>query len=253
MKPSLDMEIRRAIGRLVEAAPSPRPVELLDVIGPLQARAHRGMTVAIAATIGAMVVAGTVALTGSTGDVRMQATVTNASDSSPDSLAYPYVAAVVTSDSSTATDRVTIDKGSSVGIRVGMPVLNREGLVGRITSVEPMQSEVLLVSSEDYAVSARAGSVSGTLEGKGAGLRLYMRVLTDTRSPVVGDVVETAGGSASLAPMGIPIGVVVSVGHATGSSMLTAEVEWISAGSLSGTVTVLLYDPSDAAAATPAG
>ncbi|HNJ96934.1 MAG TPA: rod shape-determining protein MreC [Ilumatobacteraceae bacterium] len=167
--------------------------------------------------------------------------------------AYPHVAAVVTSDLSAATDRLTIDKGSLVGIRVGMPVLNQKGLVGRITSVEPTQSEVLLVSSEDYAVTARTGSVSGALEGKGAGLQLFMRVLTDSGSPVVGDVVETAGGSVSLAPSGIPIGVVVSVGHATGSSMSTAEVEWINAGSLSGTVTVLLYQPSDADGTAPVG
>jgi rod shape-determining protein MreC len=46
--------------------------------------------------------------------------------------------------------RVEIDKGSVDGIRVGMPVMNSAGLVGKITNVFPETSIVMLLTDPQY-------------------------------------------------------------------------------------------------------
>lgn len=50
---------------------------------------------------------------------------------------------------------VEINQGSDSGIRVGMPVLNAAGLIGRITRVERERAVVMLVSDPNYAVSVK--------------------------------------------------------------------------------------------------
>lgn len=46
--------------------------------------------------------------------------------------------------------RVEIDKGSIDGIRVGMPVMNSAGLVGKITNVFPETASVMLITDPQY-------------------------------------------------------------------------------------------------------
>jgi rod shape-determining protein MreC len=51
--------------------------------------------------------------------------------------------------------RVEINRGSLDGIRVGMPVVNEAGLVGRITQVNPQTSFVMLVTDPLFAVRVK--------------------------------------------------------------------------------------------------
>ncbi|HET6636621.1 MAG TPA: rod shape-determining protein MreC, partial [Streptomyces sp.] len=50
---------------------------------------------------------------------------------------------------------VTLDAGSEDGLRPDMTVLNGEGLVGRITTVGPSTSTVLLANDPDFTVGVR--------------------------------------------------------------------------------------------------
>ena len=62
---------------------------------------------------------------------------------------YPTVAAqVVGTSPSNFQNIVEINVGSLKGVRVGMPVTDGAGLVGRITKVYPTRSIVLLVSDQ---------------------------------------------------------------------------------------------------------
>ncbi|MEQ1592382.1 MAG: rod shape-determining protein MreC [Thiobacillaceae bacterium] len=45
--------------------------------------------------------------------------------------------------------RITIDKGSSAGLREGLPVMDAQGLVGQVTRVYPGASEVMLISNNE--------------------------------------------------------------------------------------------------------
>jgi rod shape-determining protein MreC len=69
---------------------------------------------------------------------------------------YPTVAAQVIGDSpGNFQNTVEINVGSTDGIRVGMPVTNGAGLVGRITRVYPTHSLVKLITDPDYSVPAQ--------------------------------------------------------------------------------------------------
>ena len=50
---------------------------------------------------------------------------------------------------------VQIDKGSTDGIEVGMPLVNGAGLVGKISQVNPNSSIVLLVSDPEFSIGAK--------------------------------------------------------------------------------------------------
>ncbi len=69
---------------------------------------------------------------------------------------YPRVAAQVIGDSpGNFQNTVEINVGSTRGIRVGMPVTNGAGLVGRITRVYPTHSLVKLITDPAYSVPAQ--------------------------------------------------------------------------------------------------
>jgi rod shape-determining protein MreC len=66
---------------------------------------------------------------------------------------------------------VEINQGSKRGIRVGMPVVNAAGLVGKITSVTPDSAVVLLISDQNYSVTVKvvgAQPIPGTADAAAA-------------------------------------------------------------------------------------
>jgi rod shape-determining protein MreC len=50
---------------------------------------------------------------------------------------------------------VEINRGSDDGIRVGMPVVDAVGLVGKITAVSPDRAVVMLVTDAEYAIAVK--------------------------------------------------------------------------------------------------
>lgn len=230
---------------------------------------------------------------------------------------------------------VEIDKGSVDGIAVGMPVVNGGGLVGKITSVSPNSSIVLLIVDPDFSIGAKvlteapqqptitvatqgqgptsASGVTppvsatttttttppasttttdpvqgpldpvdgpptsaptttsadapavplfttttttpleiiretGALSGQGAGEPLVLRFVDDSSAQgrvQIGSTVQTAGGTSSIAPAGIPIGEVIGIRQQSGTRAELIEVQ-SSAGDLSklNFVRVLLYVPA---------
>jgi rod shape-determining protein MreC len=89
---------------------------------------------------------------------------------------------------------------------------------------------------------------TGTLSGQGRDEPLVLRFVDDSSSQGrvrVGSTVQTAGGTTSIAPAGIPIGEVIGIRQQTGSRAQLIEVE-SSAGDLSklNFLRVLLYVPN---------
>ncbi len=62
---------------------------------------------------------------------------------------------IIGSSPSNFDQRVEIDRGSLKGIKVGMPVVNEAGLVGKITQVNPETSIVMLVTDPLYHVPVK--------------------------------------------------------------------------------------------------
>jgi rod shape-determining protein MreC len=112
---------------------------------------------------------------------------------------------------------VTIDAGTSSGLRKDMTVLNNDGLVGRVISVTRTTANVLLVLDTDSVVGGRLGSnlEIGFLRGRGVTSdrgRLDLDLVDHSVTPAKGDVVVTWGSQNGVPYVaGIPIGKVESV------------------------------------------
>jgi len=124
---------------------------------------------------------------------------------------------------------VTIDAGRADGIRPDMTVINGDGLVGRVKTVGPVTSTVLLIIDPESAVGVRleksmeVGIASGQGEEDDGALSLQ---LLDAQSSVaVGDRLVSFGsrGAAPYVP-GVPVGEVIRVRRSLGTLTRTATL-----------------------------
>lgn len=124
-------------------------------------------------------------------------------------------AAVIGRDPGNWFGIITINKGTSQGLRPNMTVINEQGLVGRITSVSGNTSEVLLITDPRSGVSAliqetRApGMVEGVASFPGQVRMVHIPVETETSK----EQVVVTSGFGSMYPKGIPIGWVQDSGR----------------------------------------
>jgi rod shape-determining protein MreC len=129
----------------------------------------------------------------------------------------PVTATVVSQTPNLWYSTVLIDKGSSAGIQLDDPVINGEGLVGKVTEVVADGAQVTLITDSTMGVSARLGasSATGILRPKvGDPNDLLLEYLPTNTPALRGEYVYTSGTVAppddSLYPRGIPIGQVTS-------------------------------------------
>jgi rod shape-determining protein MreC len=124
---------------------------------------------------------------------------------------------------------VQIDLGSRDGLRVNLPVLTTDGLVGRISSVSFTRSQVTLLGDPNCKVSARvenethdAGIIgsSGPLETD----FVWLGYLSRNANLKPGQSVVTSG-EGGIFPKGIPIGKIVDVQPVDYGSRTEARVK----------------------------
>jgi rod shape-determining protein MreC len=121
---------------------------------------------------------------------------------------------------------VTIDVGSKDGIARDMTVINGDGLVGRVTTVGPSTSTVLLANDPDFTVGTRMEKTGELGFATGQGDRSLRVQLLNTNAKVkVGDRLVTFGSEADkpFVP-GVPVGEVVRVDPLGGSLTRTVQV-----------------------------
>ena len=107
--------------------------------------------------------------------------------------------------------QVTLGRGSNDGIKADFTVMGPGGLVGRIVSVTPNTSLVLLASdpTSQLGVGITRSRNMGFMRGKG-GNQAVMEFFDNVPNVKAGDVVSTSSFS-QLFPSGLPVGKVVSV------------------------------------------
>jgi rod shape-determining protein MreC len=118
---------------------------------------------------------------------------------------------------------VVIDKGTSSGVRKNDPVVNEEGLVGKVAQAVPDGAVVDLITDSEVGVSARINgtNATGVLQPKvGEPNNLVLQYLPGGTAASRGENVVTSGTvespDDSLYPPGIPIGQVTSEDEETG-------------------------------------
>ena len=137
---------------------------------------------------------------------------------------------------------VTIDVGSKDGIKKGQTVVNGEGLVGRVLTVGPWTSIVLLANDATFEVGVQLAinGEAGLLRGDGR-RPMLLTLLNQEAKVELGQAVVT-GASGTFVP-GVPVGVVAKVERRPGSLTVTVEVTPYVSYSSVDTVGVVISSP----------
>ena len=130
-------------------------------------------------------------------------------------------ARVIARDPSVWFNTITINRGSSSGVQVNMPVVTAGGIVGRVITVSPWASQVMLITDEKAGAGAVVGQLGesgalGSVRGRadlGVGL-IEMRYVSGLEKVEVNDYVMTTGQD-GIYPPGLNVGRVVEVKNGT--------------------------------------
>lgn len=133
-----------------------------------------------------------------------------------DRLDTPAQAAQVLYDTADPyTRRIMVDRGQLAGVEPGSPVVDAAGVLGQVTRVYPMLSEVTLLIDRDQAIpvlnlrtGARSVAYGDPLAGPGGGMEL--RFTPANADVQEGDLLTTSGVD-GLYPAGLPVARVLRV------------------------------------------
>lgn len=142
------------------------------------------------------------------------------------------------------TRKVIIDRGLAAGVVAGSPVLDETGVLGQVTRVYPLVSEVTLVTDRDQAIpvlNTRTG-VRGVAFGD-ASLRssvLELRFMAANADVQAGDLLTTSGVD-GVYPPGLPVARVEKVERRADSAF--ARITCVPLALVSGVGHVVVLQP----------
>ncbi len=112
------------------------------------------------------------------------------------------------------TRKLVIDRGEAQGIKPGSPVMDGYGVLGQVTRVYPLVSEVTLLTDRDQAIpvlNTRTGQRS-VAYGQPRQELLELRFVAASADMEVGDLLTTSGID-GIYPPGLPVAHVDSITH----------------------------------------
>ncbi len=139
-------------------------------------------------------------------------------------------AQVISRDTTAWFNAVVINRGSSSGIKDGMPVVTPEGIVGRVIATSPWTSQIMLLTDEKSAAGGVIGQLGisesfGAIRGLGSDKGLIeMKYVSGLTTVNVGDVVTTTGQD-RIYPPGLKIGEVIEVIQGSASMAHTIRIK----------------------------
>jgi len=156
-------------------------------------------------------------------------------------------ARIIGRDPSVWFDSSIINRGSLDGVKLNMPVVANGGLVGRITAVSPLTSQVDLVTRDKSGLGAVIGEIAnstalGVVSGSSKRDVLEMKYVSGSTDVQVGQSVFTTGQD-GIYPPGIKVGDIVQI--ISGSATTPHQIFIQPAAKLGSIqeVGVLLYEP----------
>jgi len=125
-------------------------------------------------------------------------------------------------DSSNFTMTITIDKGRTDGVDVGMPVVGAGGLVGQVIQSFHHLAVVRLITDGQSKVAVTFGSgLTGTIDGQGPDSALTADLVPPRTALHKGEVMFTSSLDAAAFPPGIPVARVRSFHASAGAGQET--------------------------------
>jgi len=132
---------------------------------------------------------------------------------------------IIARDVSHLSNWAVLDKGSRDGLRKDMPVVNQQGLVGKVAAVSAHTARVILLTDVESGVSGiiQNGRDTGLIHGDGTPL-LKMKFLDLNSDIKMGERVLSSG-LGGIYPKGVPIGTIHSVEREKSGLYLSAMVK----------------------------
>ncbi|MDQ6787358.1 MAG: rod shape-determining protein MreC [Acidobacteriota bacterium] len=156
-------------------------------------------------------------------------------------------AQIIGRDPSAWFDTSIINRGSLDGVKLNMPVVASGGLVGRVTAVSPLTSQIYLLTREKVAEGGVIGEIGtsnalGVVSGTGKKELLEMGYVPGSTEVQIGESVYTTG-QEGIYPAGLKIGEIVEV--RSGSATVPHQIFIKPSANLYTLqeIAVLLYEP----------
>lgn len=111
------------------------------------------------------------------------------------------------------TRKMVLDKGALNGVLQSSPVMDEKGILGQITRVHPLVSEITLVTDREHSIpvlNTRTGARGVAFGESGGAPLLELRYMATNADIEVDDVLTTSGVD-GVYPPGIPVAKVVKV------------------------------------------
>ena len=150
------------------------------------------------------------------------------------------------------TRKVVIDQGAVNGVALGSPVLDESGVLGQVTRVYPLVSEVTLVTDRDQAIpvlntrTGVRGMAFGDPASRGGGLEL--RFMAANADVLPGDLLTTSGVD-GVYPAGLPVARIAKVERQGNTAF--AQISCQALAQVSGVEHVLVLAPLATVLAPP--
>ena len=145
------------------------------------------------------------------------------------------------------TRKIIIDKGLAHGIVAGSPVLDESGVLGQVTRVHPLVSEVTLLTDRDQAIpvlNTRTAVRSVAYGQSGpSGTELELRFMAGNADVQEGDLLSTSGID-GVYPPGLPVARVTHVERRAESAF--ARILCMPSAQINSTSHVLVLTPAGA-------
>jgi len=138
--------------------------------------------------------------------------------------------------------KAIIDRGLTQGVALGAPVINEAGVLGQVTRVYPLSSEVTLLTDKDAAIpvlNTRTQARSAAF-GIATGSGLELRFMAGNADVQVGDTLQTSGVD-GVYPPGLAVAKVSAVDRKVDSGF--AKVMLTPAAPPDGVRHVLVLEP----------
>ncbi len=106
-----------------------------------------------------------------------------------------------------------IDRGATQGLVAGAPVVTEAGVIGQVTRVYPLSSEVTLLTDRDAAIpllNTRTQQRAAAFGGVAKGTAMELRFVASNADIQVGDLLHTSGVD-GIYPAGLPVARVAEV------------------------------------------
>jgi rod shape-determining protein MreC len=141
------------------------------------------------------------------------------------------------------TRKLIINKGLTNGVKPSAPVMDEHGILGQVTRVLPLVSEVTLVTDREHSIpvlNTRTGARGVAYGESGGAPLLELRFMATNADIEVGDQLTTSGVD-GVYPPGMPVGIVTKVERRAETAFARILCEPV--GRVQGAKHVIVIDP----------